>query len=96
MKKSFACSICYNGILGGRNYIDEAALTYRTNKLTVNNALRNLSLPFEKIQNITWKRIVFPIATVHMNDATHYSFIIFNKKGFGKRLSECFSKPHEQ
>ena len=33
--KSFVCSLCHNGILGGGLYLDSHSLTYKTNKLTV-------------------------------------------------------------
>ena len=31
--KSFVCSLCHNGILGGGLYLDSQSLTYKTNKL---------------------------------------------------------------
>ena len=39
MKKSFMCSLCHNGILGGALYLDENSVTYKTNKLTVDREL---------------------------------------------------------
>ena len=41
--KSFVCSLCHNGILGGGLYLDSQSLTYKTNKLTVDKKYRNLS-----------------------------------------------------
>ena len=49
MKKSFMCSLCHNGILGGALYLDETSVTYKTNKLTVDKAYRNLVLPLDQI-----------------------------------------------
>ena len=40
--KSFVCSLCHNGILGGGLYLDSQSLTYKTNKLTVDKKYRNL------------------------------------------------------
>ena len=40
--KSFVCSLCHNGILGGVLYLDSQSLTYKTNKLTVDKKYRNL------------------------------------------------------
>ena len=52
MKKSFMCSlICHNGIVGGALYLDENSVTYKTNKLTVDRAHRNLVLPLNEIEN---------------------------------------------
>ena len=82
--KAFACSLCHNGILGGGLYLDSQALTYRTNKLTVDDKYRKLVLPMKEIQEISWKWIIFPVATVHMQNGESYQFIIFNKSRFSK------------
>ena len=89
MKKSFMCSlICHNGIVGGALYLDENSVTYRTNKLTVNKAYRNLVLPHDKIAELTWKWVVFPIATFHMSSGEKYKILIFNKRRFQKWFQE--------
>ena len=36
MRKVFLCSLCHKGILGGGLYLEPQSLTFRTNKLTVN------------------------------------------------------------
>lgn len=82
--KAFACSLCHNGILGGGLYLDSQALTYRTNKLTVDDKYRKLVLPMKEIQEISWKWIIFPVATVHMQNGELYQFIIFHKSRFSK------------
>ena len=84
MKKAFICSLCHNGILGGGLYIEDRSITYKTNKLTVDKAYRNLVLPLNEISDLTWERFIFPIATFHMNGGKKYKFIIFNKKRFNK------------
>lgn len=89
--KSFVCSLCYNGILGGGLYLDEQALIYKTNKLTVDKKYRNLVLPMQNIRDITWKWILFPIATVNMKNGELHKFIIFNKSRFQKWF-EKYSK----
>jgi len=55
--KSFVCSLCHNGILGGGLYLDSQSLTYKTNKLTVDKKYRNLVLPMQEIKEISWKWI---------------------------------------
>lgn len=82
--KSFACSLCHNGILGGGLYLDSQALTYRTNKLTVDDKYRKLVLPMKEIQEISWRWVIFPVATVHMKNGELYQFIIFHKSRFSK------------
>lgn len=86
--KSFVCSLCRGGILGGGLYLDSSSLIYRTNKLTVDKKYRNLVLPMSEIKEITWKWIVFPVATVLMKNGESYKFIIFNKKRFKKCFGE--------
>ena len=91
MKKTFICSLCRNGILGGALYLDEASLTFKTNKLTVDRVYRNLVLPLDQITELTWKWIVFPIATMRMASGEQYKFIIFNKGRFNKYYTEAKS-----
>ena len=87
MKKTFVCSIiCPGGILGGGLYLDDKALTYKTNKLNVDAKYRNLVLPLAEIKEISWKRMLFPIATVHMKHGGDYKFLLFGKA----RFEECF------
>ena len=89
MKKSFMCSlICHNGIVGGALYLDENSLIYKTNKLTVDRAYRNLVLPLNQIAELTWKWIVFPVATFHMTSGEKYKVMIFNKRRFQKYYAE--------
>ena len=89
MKKSFMCSlICHNGIVGGALYLDENSVTYKTNKLTVDRAYRNLVLPLNQIAELTWKWIVFPVATFHMTSGEKYKVMIFNKRRFQKYYAE--------
>lgn len=88
MSKAFVCSLCRSGILGGGLYLDPHTLTYRTNKLTVEPGYRNLILPLKDITDLTWKQIVFPVATFHMNSGEKYTFILFNKSRFNKYYQE--------
>lgn len=78
MKKLFICNLCDNGVLGGALHLDENSLTYKTNKLTVDKACRNLVLPLNEIAEIEWTRIVFPVATFRMKSGEEHKFIIFN------------------
>jgi hypothetical protein len=90
MKKSFMSSlICYNGIVGGVIYIDDTSIIYKTNKLTVDKKYKNLVLPLNEICELTWKWIVFPVATLQMQNGERYSFIIFNKGRFSKYFAEA-------
>lgn len=87
MRKTFICSLCRGGIIGGALYLDDTALTYKTNKLTVDKTYRNLVLPLAEIRELSWRWIVFPVATFRMADGKEYKFIIFNKNRFNKYFS---------
>ena len=90
MKKTFMGSlICHNGIIGGGIYIDDSSVTYKTNKLTVDKKYKNLVLPLDEICELTWKWIIFPIATLRMTSGEQYKFMIFNKRRFNKCYSEA-------
>lgn len=88
MRKSFMCSLCHKGILGGGLYLDSQAVTYKTQKLTVDKKYKNLVLPLSEIEEITWKWIIFPVATFHMKNGEEYKMIIFNKVRFNKYYRE--------
>ena len=89
MKKSFMCSlICQNGIIGGGLWIEDHAITYRTNKLTVDRKYRHLVLPLNEIDGVSWKRVIFPIATLQMRNGEKYKFLMFNQKRFQKYYDE--------
>ena len=82
--KVFVCSLCHNGVLGGGLYLDEQSLVYKTNKLTVDPKYRHLEMPLQQIKGISWKWIIFPVATVLMENDESYRFVIFNKTRFEK------------
>ncbi len=71
--------------------MDPQSITYRTQKLTVDKKYRNLVLPLSEISEITWKWILFPIATFHMKNGEKYTMIIFNKGRFSKYYQEYSS-----
>ena len=84
--------ICHNGIVGGALYLDENTVTYKTNKLTVDKAYKNLVLPLDEIAELTWKWVVFPIATFCMTSGEKYKILIFNNSRFQKWFQEYSAK----
>ncbi len=82
MKSYFLCSLCHNGIVGGGLIVDEKTINYKTGKVTVDKKFRNLELSRDDIVALSWKWVVFPIATFEMKNREKYSFLIFNKKRF--------------
>ena len=92
MKKVFMCSLCHKGIIGGGLYLEPETITFRTNKLTVDKKYRTLALPRNEIKEITWKQVLFPIATFHMENGDNYKMMIFNKSRFCKYYQEYRGK----
>jgi len=88
MKRAFLCSLCREGILGGGLYLERRAVIYRTQKRTVSPKYRELVLPLDEIEGVTWKLRIFPQATFHMKNGEEYKLIIFNKRRFDKCLRE--------
>jgi hypothetical protein len=88
MKKFFICSLCHNGLIGGAIFLEPESVTYSTQKLTVDKRFRKLVLPMHEIREITWKWVVFPVATFHMINGENYTFMIFNKARFSKYFLE--------
>ena len=88
MKTVFLCSLCHQGILGGALYLENQTLTYRTEKLTVSEKYRSLTLPVSEIQEITWKWRLFPMAVFAMKDGSTHRFLIFRKSAFCRAYQE--------
>ena len=93
MKKAFAASLCRRGVLGGGLYLSETALTFRTQKFTVEPKYRNLVLPLEEIESFCWKRTPFPLAVFSIKNGERYAFLIFNKPRFEKYFRQCWAAP---
>ena len=92
MKKIFMCSLCCKGVLGGALYLEGEALIYKTNKLTVDKKYKNLVMPLKDIKDVTWKWVVFPIATFSMANGENYKIMIYNKSRFVKSYMEYTDK----
>ena len=88
MRKYFMCSLCKAGILGGGLYLDNESVTFKSQKLTIDERYKNLIMPLEEIKEISWKWIIFPIATFHLENGEYYKFIIFNKWRFNKHFQK--------
>ena len=79
--KTFVCSLCHHGLIGGGLYLDCHLLHFKTNKLTVDKKYRNLILPLHEIKDISWK---WNMAEIVLNNGEQYKFLIFNKSRFNK------------
>ena len=84
----FVCSLFHHGLLGGGLIVDEDTVTYKTGKVTVDPKYRNLELRRSDIEDVSWKRIIFPVVTFRMKNGDEYSFMIFNQKRFIKVFNQ--------
>ena len=94
MRQAFMCSLIRRGILGGGLYLDGQALTYKTQKLTVDAGYRNLVLPLKEIREVTWQGVL-PVAAFRMADGEEYRFLIFNKGRFIRCFEEYWKRAPE-
>lgn len=83
MEKTYAASLCKNGLLGGGLFLDDERVTYRTGKLTVPPEIRNLALPFCRIKSVEKSKALFlPTVTIRMKDGPEWKFLVFGRNGF--------------
>jgi len=87
-RESFACSVWYHGIgiLGGDLLLNNYALTYtiQRKRRDVAEQYWNLVLPLDEIEELKWKRIVFPLAIFRMKNQEEYRIFIFSKRRFNR------------
>lgn len=89
MKKTFAVSLCREGILGGGLYVGESKLIYRTDKLTVSPALKRLEMPFSEICSIRRECVfVFSLVSFGMKNDETYKFLVFAPRALMATLDE--------
>ncbi len=85
MAKSFLCSLCCEGgLLGGAITVSDAALTYKTQKLTVSERLRKIEMPLEQIESAVTARVlgILPAVEILMKNGESRKLIVFDRKGF--------------
>ena len=84
---TYAASLCWHGLLGGGLILDDERVTYRTGKLTVPPEIRNLALPYSRIQSVELSRALFlPTVTLRMKDGNAWKFLVFGRNSFLTRL----------
>ena len=92
-RESFACSMWYYGIgiLGGNLVLDNSTLTYeiQRQRRDIEERYWRLVLPFDEIEEIKWKRIVFPLAIFRMKNQEEYRMFIFSKRCFMACYEKC-------
>lgn len=92
MRKGFMCSLCHHGIHGGGLYLEQQSVSYVCQKLTIDEKYKKLVLPLDEIKEISWKWMIFPMATFYMANGEEHKLIIFNKKRFEKSYQAMLEK----
>ena len=83
MKRIFIASILHQGILGGCIVADDEGITFKTGKVTVSPALRNLEMKYQNIQGFSQKWVLFfPVFSILMKSGENERFIIFSPRRF--------------
>ena len=78
MKPYYMVSLVKNGLLGGGLTTDDLAVTYRTGKVTVPPAYRNLVLRYSEIETASAARLFgLPTVTLSMRNGEEYRFAVF-------------------
>lgn len=89
MKKAFYGSLCYQGIRGGAIIINNGAVIYKNQTLTLPDEYKNIVLPIKEIADVEkgWL-LCLPTITIHLKSKKKYKFVIFNRKGFLNQLEK--------
>lgn len=83
MEKTYAASLCKNGLLGGGLFLDDERVAYRTGKVSVSPEIRNLQLPFCRIKSVNKSKTLFlPTVTIEMQDGREWKFLVFGRNSF--------------
>ncbi len=86
MKNCFPASLCRQGVLGGWLLVEDAAVTFKTGKVTVPQAWRNLRLVQSEVVSMTPGR--FSTVTFAMADGDSWTFLVFGRKWFLRLLQK--------
>ena len=90
MKKAFYASLFYEGVRGGAIIVNDTAVIYKNQTLTLPDEYKNIVMPFEDIDRIeSGGAFPFPTFTIHLKNGKYYKFIIYNRKRFYKTMQLC-------
>lgn len=88
MKDVFLASFFHQGLLGGALFLQADKVVYRTNKLQIDPAYRNLAMPYAALASVQPGHFLcFPTLTFIMKDGLSYRFLVFRQKACLSRLA---------
>lgn len=84
MKKAFIASFCCNGLLGGGIYLDDEAVHYKTQKVSVAPQYKHIVMKYQDIEVINCynRLLTVPFVCIKLNNETEYRFWIPNRMSF--------------
>lgn len=92
MKRDFSASVIYNGVHGGRFFIEDDKIVYESQKLVLPDNLKHLEIPFDEIRNIKSSQSLILFPKVSIRAKRTYKFIVPNRKGFLNVLNKTKEK----
>lgn len=82
-KEYFQASLCKDGILGGCIIIGTDAMTYRSEKTTIPDKYKNISIKYEDILTInTGESLLWSTITLQTKNKEEYKFIVHEMEEF--------------
>ena len=90
MQKAFYASLFYDGIRGGAIIVNDTAIVYKNQTLTLPNEYENIVMPFADIDHVEISRaFLFYAFTIYLKSGKSYKYLIFNHKRFYKALQDA-------
>ena len=90
MKKAFYASLFYEGVRGGAIVVNDYAIVYKNQTLTLPSEYKNIVMPFADIDKIeSGRALLFPTFTIYLRNGKFYKYLIFNRKRFYKTLQDA-------
>lgn len=83
MKEAFYGSLCYEGLRGGAIQVNDQAVIYKNQTLTLPDEYKNIEMPFQDIEKVEKGRAgLFPAVTIYLKNGKKYKLVVFNRKKF--------------
>ena len=87
MKKVFYASLFYEGVRGGAIVVNDHAIVYKNQTLTLPSEYKNIVMPFAYIDHVeSGRAFLFPTFTIYLKSGRSYKYLIYNRNRFHKVL----------
>lgn len=86
MGGTYAASLCWGGITGGRLCIQPGGLLFSTDKIQVPRDKRRIFIPFADIRGVDRSRVLGFPSVVLETEVRRWEFVIFRRAAFLRGL----------